>query len=127
MFSMIRKRFTFANVAMTFALVFAMAGGAYAAKKGWVITSTKQIKPSVIAALKGKEGPVGPKGEPGVPGKNGTNGVNGTNGERGEKGEEDILCYLSLTSKEKSLFGVCASANLQNISNGLLAVIQWTW
>ena len=32
MFSMIRKRLTFANVAMTLALVFAMTGGAYAAR-----------------------------------------------------------------------------------------------
>lgn len=47
MFSRIRKRLTYANVAMTMALVFAMSGGAYAAKK-YVITSTKQIKPSVL-------------------------------------------------------------------------------
>ena len=47
MFSRIRKRLTYANVAMTMALVFAMTGGAYAAKK-YVITSTKQIKPSVL-------------------------------------------------------------------------------
>ncbi len=46
MFSMIRKRLTYANVAMTLALVFAMTGGAYAAKK-YMITSKKQIKPSV--------------------------------------------------------------------------------
>lgn len=31
MFSRIRKRMTYANVAVTVALVFAMAGGAYAA------------------------------------------------------------------------------------------------
>ena len=44
MFSRIRKRLTYANVVMTFVLVFAMTGGAYAASK-YVITSTKQIKP----------------------------------------------------------------------------------
>ena len=55
MFSTIRKRITFANVAMTLALVFAMAGGAYAAKK-YIITSKSQIKPSVWAQLKGKNG-----------------------------------------------------------------------
>ncbi len=32
MFSMIRKRLTLANVVMTLALVFAMSGGAFAAK-----------------------------------------------------------------------------------------------
>jgi hypothetical protein len=39
MFSKIRKRLTYANVAMTLALVFAMTGGAYAAKH-YLITST---------------------------------------------------------------------------------------
>ena len=61
MFSVIRRRATYANVAMTLALVFAMTGGAYAAKK-WVITSTKQIKPSVLKQLTGKAGPGGPPG-----------------------------------------------------------------
>ena len=46
MFSRLRKRFTYANVAMTLALVFAMSGGAYAAFTS-LITSTKQISPSV--------------------------------------------------------------------------------
>jgi hypothetical protein len=72
MFSMIRKRFTYANVAMTLALVFAMTGGAYAAKH-YLITSTKQISPKVLTALKGK---------------NGTNGTNGTNGAQGPVGEK---------------------------------------
>lgn len=87
MFSMIRKRLTFANVAMALALVFAMAGGAYAAKKGWIITSTKQIKPSVIAALKGKAGPAGPQGLAGPQGPAGAAGKEGPAG-KGETGPE---------------------------------------
>lgn len=92
--SFLRKRVTYANVAMTLALVFAMTGGAFAAKH-WVITSTKQIKPSVLkqltgkrgpegkqgpAGLEGKQGPAGPEGKPGKDGTNGTNGTNGVNG-----------------------------------------------
>jgi hypothetical protein len=46
MFWRLRKRFTYTNVAMTLALVFAMTGGAYAAFTS-LITSTKQISPSV--------------------------------------------------------------------------------
>jgi hypothetical protein len=96
MFSRIRRRITYANVAMTLALVFAMTGGAYAAKK-YLITSTKQIKPSVLAQLKGKAGPAGPASAPGTQGpqgaqgpagKNGTNGTNGVNGKDGKEGPE---------------------------------------
>ncbi len=78
MFSIIRKRVTYANVAMTLALVFAMSGGAYAAGK-YLITSTKQISPKVLKSLVGKTGPAG---------KNGANGANGVNGAPGEKGAQ---------------------------------------
>jgi len=94
---LIRRRATYANITATLALVFAMAGGAYAAGR-YVITSTKQIKPSVLSTLHGKagpagapgasgktgpQGPAGPQGSPGTAGTNGTNGTstNGTNGE----------------------------------------------
>ncbi|MGH2879601.1 MAG: hypothetical protein ACRDK4_08360, partial [Solirubrobacteraceae bacterium] len=59
---------------MTLALVFAMTGGAYAAKK-YLITNTKQISPKVLKQLKGAKGPAGPAGPegkagaPGSPGK----------------------------------------------------------
>lgn len=96
MFSAIRRRMRVspATVVAGLALVFAMTGGAYAAKK-YLITSTSQIKPSVLAQLKGKAGangatgaqgaqgvqgpagPAGPKGETGASGSNGTNGTNG--------------------------------------------------
>jgi hypothetical protein len=94
MFSMIRTRFTYANIAVTLALVFAMTGGAYAAKR-YIITSPKQIKPSVLAQLKGKAGPpgaagvagaqgpagaAGAVGKEGVPGKEGGSGTNGKDG-----------------------------------------------
>ena len=105
MFSMIRKRLTYANVIVTLALVFAMTGGAYAAKK-YLITSTAQISPKVLKSLQGKTGPVGPagaagagfqgpqgpagpagaKGETGPAGTKGTNGANGANGTTGATG-----------------------------------------
>jgi hypothetical protein len=91
MLARIRRRATYANVAMTLALVFAMTGGAYAAKK-YLITSTKQISPKVLKQLtgprgatgaagpqgpQGAQGPAGAKGENGAPGSNGTNGTDG--------------------------------------------------
>lgn len=97
MLSNLRKRVSYANVAMTIAIVLAMGGGAYAANK-FVITSIKQIKPSVVAQLKGKAGkagpvgsqgpvgPQGPKGENGAPGTNGKDGVNGQAGSVGATG-----------------------------------------
>lgn len=86
MFKTLRRRFTYANVAMTLALVFAMTGGAYAAKH-WIITSTKQIKPSVLKQLKGARGPAGPAGPAGPTGPAGVNGKDGTPGEKGAKGD----------------------------------------
>jgi hypothetical protein len=98
MVSMIRKRFTYANVAMTLALVFAMTGGAYAAGK-ILITSTKQISPKVLKSLQGKagkpgangaQGPSGPAGPQGPQGAAGAGGVGGAKGEPGAKGEQGI-------------------------------------
>ncbi len=104
MFSAIRSRMTYANVVATLALVFAMSGGALAASH-YLITSTKQIKPSVLASLKGKngvngaqgaqgvQGPAGLAGSPGAAGGRGetgtagTNGTDGTNGENGKAGK----------------------------------------
>ncbi|HEX3391719.1 MAG TPA: hypothetical protein VHS55_04090 [Solirubrobacteraceae bacterium] len=85
MLSAVRKRLTWANVAMTLALVFAMSGGAFAASK-FVITSTKQIKPSVLKQLQGKAGPAGPEGKAGTAGKEGVPGKEGAAGLSGEKG-----------------------------------------
>jgi hypothetical protein len=104
MLSAIRRRLTYANVAVTLALFFAMSGGALAASH-YLITSTKQIKPSVLAQLKGKAGangapgaqgpagpagptgPAGPQGPAGAAGAKGEAGAPGAKGEKGAKGE----------------------------------------
>lgn len=85
MFSQVKKGFGIPGVIAVFALVFAMAGGAYAAKK-YVITSTGQIKPSVLKALKGGTGPAGAVGAKGDPGAAGPTGQAGPKGDAGQTG-----------------------------------------
>jgi Collagen triple helix repeat (20 copies) len=88
MFAVIRRRLTPGTAIAILALVLAMAGGAYAAQKGVIITSIKQISPSVQKKLKGKQGPAGPQGAPGAQGSAGANGKDGTPGKEGPQGPE---------------------------------------
>ena len=58
------RRLSYTNVTATLALFFAMSGGALAAKH-YLLTSTKQISPKVMKALKGNVGKVGNEGREG--------------------------------------------------------------
>ena len=105
MFSVISRRVSLTNIMMVVVLVFAMSGGAYAAGK-FLITSTKQIKPSVLAQLKGKvgpaghAGPAGPQGPAGPAGSQGPAGV-ASKGEKGEAGTNGIgVTSAKYTGKE---------------------------
>jgi hypothetical protein len=85
MFPRTRTRLTYANVTATLALFFAMTGGALAAGH-YLITSTKQIKPSVLKQLQGKAGSAGAQGSPGPAGPAGAQGGVGANGKDGAPG-----------------------------------------
>jgi hypothetical protein len=80
-----RRRFSYANVAATLALVFAMSGGAFAAKH-YLVSSTKQISPKVLKKLKGKAGPKGANGVTGATGPTGPTGATGAPGAAGKDG-----------------------------------------
>ncbi len=97
----VRRHLNAATVIAVCALVLAMSGGAWAAKK-YLISSTGQIKPTVLKELKGATGPKGaagaagpagpqggqgPQGAPGNPGTPGKNGVDGKEGKEGKEGK----------------------------------------
>lgn len=63
----LRKHLSYANVAASLALVFSMSGAAVAANH-YLINSTRQINPKVLAKLKGRQGPRGPAGARGATG-----------------------------------------------------------
>jgi hypothetical protein len=116
MFQKLRNHLSYANVAATMALVFALTGGAVAATShsggGSPSKATASVTPVATVAAKkkskvpargpagpkgatgaagpaGAAGPVGATGPGGLQGPAGTNGTNGTGtqGEKGEKGE----------------------------------------
>jgi len=108
MISSIRRHLSYANVAATMALLFAMGGSALAAdhfvvstaknkeftpipksrELGYLITSIDQISPRVQAQLTaaGKAGPAGPAGAAGTPGSQGAPGLSGAAGAPGTEG-----------------------------------------
>jgi hypothetical protein len=125
MFSVLRGRLSYANVVATFALFFAMSGGALAASH-FLITSTKQIKPSVLKSLKGAngangangatgpagpagaqgaQGPAGPAGAAGAKGENGTPGAPGGEGKQGPPGTTGFTATLPSKATETGTWG----------------------
>jgi hypothetical protein len=103
------------------ALVFALAGGAYAASNGLSGKQKKEVK----AIAKSFQG-TGPKGDAGAAGTNGTNGKDGTNGTNGESvavtalspGQEGCAAGGSKFAVGATSAHVCNGTNGTNGSNG---------
>jgi hypothetical protein len=125
MFSALRKRMHVspATVIASLALVFAITGGAYAASKV-LITSTKQISPKVLKALRGNAGvngvngaagangapgSGGPQGPAGPGGPQGPQGVRGETGPKGESGKNGTTGFTDTLPSGKTEVGTWAA------------------
>jgi hypothetical protein len=142
MFQAIRRHVNATTVIAVFALVFAMSGGAYAAKK-FLITSKGQISPQVLKSLKGAAGakgangaagaqgaagpagPTGPAGTAGTAGTNGTDGKDGVEGKEGKQGVAGTTGFTETLPSGKTETGAW-SATQENENNGALVPVSFT-
>jgi hypothetical protein len=118
---MLKQRLTYANVAATLALVFSMTGGALAANH-YLITSTKQISPKVVKALKGKAGPAGKDGLPGKDGAPGKEGSAGKEGKEGLRGPSDTYEVQLGKSTGEIAASTPKTLTLENLPAGSYAI-----
>jgi hypothetical protein len=93
--------------------LFISLGGTGLAASHYLITSTKQIKPSVRAALHGSRGPQGPIGPVGPSGPRGTTG--------GEANVSSLEAHLTtlrdkLNEDTRQLQALCFAVELESIS-----------
>jgi hypothetical protein len=78
------RRPSAASIIAVVALFFALGGSAVASH--FLITSTSQIRPSVLKKLRGRTGRAGPRGPAGVKGATGATGATGPAGPTGKEG-----------------------------------------
>lgn len=110
------KRPSYASVVATIALILAMGAGADAASR-YIINSTKQIKPSVLAQLRAPQGRTGPQGvgaagPQGLTGPVGPQGPQGTTGATGAPGPEGPTGGFKVTEHVREHIGTNAKGEL---------------
>jgi hypothetical protein len=120
----LRQHLSYANVAATLALVFAMGGSAIAANH-YLINSTKQINPKVLKKLRGKAGHRGPSGAPGAKGAAGSAGGAGAQGPRGPEGPAGLSALGTLPSGATESGGYAAAGNVNKSGATLLTSVSF--
>jgi hypothetical protein len=95
--SLLRRHLSYANVAATLALLFAMSGSAMAAKH-YLLSSTKQISPALLKKLRGARGATGAPGAKGAPGATGATGHEGKAGNEGASASASLAtAFVQMT------------------------------
>jgi hypothetical protein len=117
------RHLTYANVVATLALVFAMSGGALAAKH-YVINSTKQLNPKVLKALRGKNGSRGAKGATGAAGLAGPIGAKGAIGSTGGAGPIGSTGATGPAGPAGPTYSAFASGTVTSLGGALTAVVS---
>lgn len=90
---------------VAFLALFVALGGTSIAAGHYLLTSTNQIKPSVLKALKGKAGPAGTAGPAGPAGPAGSSGPQGPQGPQGPSGPSAAATLSALTEHDGSEVG----------------------
>lgn len=110
-----KRSLNYANVTATLALVFSMSGGALAANH-YLISSTKQIKPSVLKSLKGNAGANGAPGAAGPTGPVGPSGSAGSQGKEGAPGPVGSAVAFAYVNGTTTSASLSDSKNVSSVS-----------
>jgi len=99
---------SYANVVATLALFLAIGGGTALAARHYLITSTNQIKPTVLRSLHGSRGALGYRGYHGSKGATGAAGATGATGATGVSGAAGTTGFTSTLPAGKTEMGTWA-------------------
>lgn len=109
------------------ALFLALGGGAIAAGQHYVITSKKQIKPSVLKHLKGAKGVKGPRGLAGTTGATGATGASGATHvvKRYAAGSASATSSLATASCNAGETVTGGGADYTTFTGAAIPVVRW--
>jgi hypothetical protein len=116
-----------ATIIASIALFFSLAGTGLAASK-YLITSTKQIKPSVLSSLHGSQGARGPQGVQGPAGPAGAAGAGGAAGAAGAAGTFTTADVTTVTGGSTTILANSNATSVATCPSGATVISGgYTW